>query len=115
MSETVYYWRVRFIDSRNGLSDWSDTSTFTTIDNPDDANTNGIPDDQEVDASVDVNENGIADYLEDNIMTVNTVEGQSIVGIEVVSENATLVSIKSMPTDTISGPVGENGIWPDWF
>jgi chitinase len=22
-AETVYYWRVRFIDSRNGLSDWS--------------------------------------------------------------------------------------------
>jgi hypothetical protein len=86
-AETVYYWRVRFIDSRNGLSDWSDTSAFTTIDNPDDANSNGIPDGQEVDASADVNENGISDYLEDNIMAVNTVEGQSIVGIEVVTEN----------------------------
>lgn len=100
--ETVYYWRVRFIDQRNGLSDWSDVSTFTTVDGSDDANTNGIPDDQEVDALVDVNENGIADYLEDTIMTVNTVEGQSIVGVEVVSENATLVSIKSLPTDTIA-------------
>ena len=100
--ETVYYWRVRFIDQRNGLSDWSDVSTFTTVDGFDDANTNGIPDDQEVDALVDVNENGIADYLEDTIMTVNTVEGQSIVGVEVVSENATLVSIKSLPTDTIA-------------
>jgi hypothetical protein len=100
--ETVYYWRVRFIDERNGLSDWSEGSTFTTVDGADDANTNGIPDDQEVDASVDVNENGIADYLEDTIMTVNTVEGQSIVGVEVVSENVTLVSIKSLPTDTIA-------------
>jgi chitinase len=101
-AETVYYWRVRFIDSRNGLSDWSDTSAFTTIDNPDDANTNGIPDGQEVDASADVNENGISDYLEDNIMAVNTVEGQSIVGIEVVTENVSLVSIKSIPTDTLA-------------
>jgi hypothetical protein len=100
--ETVYYWRVRFIDERQGLSDWSDVSTLTTIDSTDDTNTNGIPDDQEVDASVDVNENGIADYLEDTIMTVNTVEGDSIVGVEVVSENVTLVSIKSLPTDTIT-------------
>jgi chitinase len=101
-AETVYYWRVRFFDSRNGLSDWSDTSAFWTIDNPDDANTNGIPDGQEVDASADVNENGISDYLEDNIMAVNTLEGQSIVGIEVVTENVSLVSIKSIPTDTLA-------------
>lgn len=100
--ETVYYWRVRFIDARNGLSDWSESSVFTTIDSADDANTNGIPDTQEVDASVDVNENGISDYLEDNIMAVNTVEGQSIVGVEVVTENVSLVSIKSIPTDTLA-------------
>ena len=113
--ETVYYWRVRFVDERNGLSDWSDVSTFTTIDGFEDANTNGIPDAQEVDASVDVNENGIADYLEDTIMTVNTVEGQSIVGVEVVSENVTLVSIKSPAHGYDCGSVGENGIWPGWF
>jgi chitinase len=77
------------------VSDWSDPSIFTTIDSSGDANTNGIPDAQEVDESVDVNENGIADYFEDNIMTVNTVEGQSIVGVEVISEMS-LVSIKSM-------------------
>jgi hypothetical protein len=100
--ETIYHWRVRFIDERNGMSDWSEVSTFTTVDSADDTNTNGIPDAQEVDASVDVNENGIADYLEDTIMTVNTVEGQSIVGVEVVSDQATLVSAKSLPTDTIA-------------
>ncbi|BBO66476.1 hypothetical protein DSCA_04060 [Desulfosarcina alkanivorans] len=100
--ETVYYWRVRFVDARNGLSDWSDTSIFTTVDSTDDANTNGIPDTQEVDASVDVNENGIFDYLEDNIMAVNTVEGQSIVGVEVVTEKVSLISVKSLPTDTLA-------------
>jgi chitinase len=100
--ETEYYWRVRFIDSRNGVSDWSDPSIFTTIDSSGDANTNGIPDAQEVDPSVDINENGVPDYFEDNIMTVNTVEGQSIVGVEVISANVSLISIKSIPTDTIA-------------
>ncbi|MBC2710971.1 MAG: hypothetical protein HGJ94_08245 [Desulfosarcina sp.] len=102
--DTVYYWRVKFIDARNGTSDWSQTATFTTIaaDSSDDTDIDGIPDAQEVDKSVDVNENGIPDYLEDNIMSVNTVEGQTIVGVETISENVTLVSIKSLPTDTIS-------------
>ncbi len=97
--DTVYYWRVKFIDARNGASDWSPHATFSTItaQDSDDTDLNGIPDAQEVD-SVDINENGTPDYLEDRIMAVNTVEGQSIVGVEVVSENVTLVSIKSLPT-----------------
>ncbi|MCB2145406.1 MAG: PKD domain-containing protein [Deltaproteobacteria bacterium] len=101
--DTVYYWRVRFIDARNGTSDWSQPSTFTTIaaDVAGDANIDGIPDAQEVDGSVDVNENGIPDSLEDNIMSVNTVEGQTIVGVETVSDDVTLVSIKSLSTDAI--------------
>ena len=47
--DTVYYWRVKFIDARNGTSDWSETSTFTTVNSSDDANLDGIPDAQAVD------------------------------------------------------------------
>jgi chitinase len=102
-ADTVYYWRVRFIDARNGTSDWSQPATFTTIsaDSAGDPNINGIPDAQEVDEAVDVNENGIADFLEDNFMSVNTVEGQTIVGVETISDHATLVSVKSLATDMI--------------
>jgi chitinase len=102
--DTAYYWRVKFIDARNGASDWSQPATFTTItaDSAGDPNFNGIPDVQEVDESVDVNENGIADVLEDNIMSVNTIEGQTIVGVEVISDHVTLVSVKSLATDMIS-------------
>ncbi|MBR9985933.1 MAG: hypothetical protein KFF68_08490 [Desulfosarcina sp.] len=101
--DTVYYWRVKFIDARNGASDWSQAATFTTIiaESAGDLNFNGIPDAQEVDESVDANENGIADSLEDNMMSVNTIEGQAIVGVETLSDNVTLVSIKSLATDTI--------------
>ena len=102
-ADTVYSWRVKFIDARNGASDWSQTSTFTTIaaDTAGDANIDGIPDAQEVDGSTDVNENGTPDSLEDNIMSVNTIEGQTIVGVETVSDNVTLVSIKSLSTEAI--------------
>ncbi|MDX2454767.1 choice-of-anchor U domain-containing protein [Desulfosarcina sp.] len=101
--DTAYYWRVRFIDDRNGASDWSQPSTFTTIaaESAGDPNYNGIPDAQEVGDSVDVNENGVADSLEDNLMSVNTIEGQTIVGVEVISDNVTLVSVKSLATDLI--------------
>lgn len=99
--DTVYHWRVRFIDSRQAVSDWSETATFTTIaaENSSDTDVNGIPDSQEVDPSVDVNENGVADNLETTIMSVNTVVGQSVIGVETTSDNVTLVSIESLPTD----------------
>jgi chitinase len=101
--DTDYYWRVRFIDARNGESDWSQPATFTTIaaDSAGDPNFNGIPDAQEVNDSVDVNENGIPDILEDNLISINTIEGQTIVGVESISENVTLVSVKSLTTDMI--------------
>ena len=101
--DTAYYWRVKFIDDRNGASDWSQPATFMTIaaESAGDPNYNGIPDAQEVGDSVDVNENGVADFLEDNLMSVNTIEGQTIVGVEVISDNVTLVSVKSLATDLI--------------
>ena len=103
-ADTVYFWRVQFIDTNNDASDWSDTATFTTItaESMGDANLDGILDTQEADETLDVNENGIADTLETNIMTINTIEGQTTVGVETLSDTATLVSIKSLSTETIA-------------
>ena len=101
--DTVYHWRVKFIDARNGASDWSQTATFTTIaaELSDDTDVDGIPDSQEVNDSVDVDENGIPDCLEDNLMSINTIEGQTIVGVEPISDGVTLVSIKALPSDSL--------------
>jgi hypothetical protein len=101
--DTAYYWRVKYIDARHGTSGWSPTATFTTIDaeSSDDTDINGIPDAQEVDSSVDLNENGIFDQFENSILCVATVEGEALVGVETISDNVALVSIKSLPTDTI--------------
>jgi len=103
-ADTVYHWRVRFIDARNGASDWSRTATFTTISAQasGDADANGIPDDQEVmDASADVNANGIADSQESGIMCLHSVEGQTMIGVEPLSDDVAIVSVKSIATDSI--------------
>ena len=49
---TTYYWRVRFYDEHNGASEWSETSSFTTMDSVDaglaDDDGDGILNNQEV-------------------------------------------------------------------
>ncbi|WP_319525983.1 choice-of-anchor U domain-containing protein [uncultured Desulfosarcina sp.] len=102
--DTAYYWRVRFIDTDNGVSEWSETGSFITIaaETAGDANLDGIPDSQEVGDAVDVNEDGVADSLEGDIMSFATVEGQTLVGVEPISEGITLVSVESIASDTIT-------------
>jgi len=103
-ADTVYFWRAKFIDDNNGVSAWSDTATFTTItaESLGDADINGVLDSQEADEQADVNENGIADALENNIMTIDAIEGQTTVGVETLSDTVTLVSIKSLSTQTVA-------------
>lgn len=69
---TAYYWRVQFFDNHEGESQWSAPYSFYTslaTDTSDQANHNGVPDDQEVDESVDLDKNGVPDSLQDEIRT----------------------------------------------
>lgn len=100
--DTVYYWRVRFIDDRNGQSDWSAVSMFITAENRDDADTNGIPDEQEVGGGLDLDQNGIDDTLENRFRLFNAVDGQTTLGIKAESDNIMLFSVKSLPSETVS-------------
>ncbi len=102
--DTKYYWRVRHIDSRQAASGWSDTASFRTIEaaDSDDEDLNGTPESQQVDPLVDVDANGVVDVDEDNMLCVNTVEGQAVVGVKVHSKKVALVSVKSLPTDQIA-------------
>lgn len=65
-----YSWRVRFYDNHAQASEWSEFGYFTTMANNSDLDENGVPDDQEVDPSVDIDGNGISDSDEINIKTV---------------------------------------------
>jgi chitinase len=104
--ETHYYWRVQFIDGLGTGSDWSEPATFRTLlaVDADDKNLNGIPDDQEVDCSVDFNNNGIPDCEEPNFTSFLAADGKTLLGIETVSEGAELVAVRSLPAATIDDP-----------
>ncbi len=72
--ETVYYWRVRFFDSHNGASDWSETYSFTTQSYyaAGDSDANGVLDNQQIYTHADVDGNGIADVSQEGILSVIT-------------------------------------------
>jgi hypothetical protein len=65
---TTYYWRARFYDSQGGDSGWSPDAVFTTLDAPGDSDANGILDDQEVDDSIDLDEDGMPDNAQPDII-----------------------------------------------
>jgi hypothetical protein len=78
---TRYGWKTRFYDGHGAPSDWSEPSIFVTGINPADSNGNGIPDDQEVDSTSDMDGNGILDVDQDTIKCVRTKGKKSQIGI----------------------------------
>ena len=85
-----YYWRARFYDSHDAISGWSKTAYFTTGSFDTDTNGNGIPDDQEVDAAVDMNSDGIPDAEQEIIKSIMVPSCGEPVGLSI--ENASTVS-----------------------
>ena len=101
---TTYYWRVRFYDNNLNTSEWSETSSFTTLQTQNDINENGIPDTLEND-TIDLNNDGIADIEQvDEIKSLNTVVGDGQIGVSLnESETITeIVEINSIDSETTS-------------
>ena len=73
--DTWYSWEVRYYGTRGTLSDWSSPSRFCTGESGLDRDGNGIPDDQEVGLSIDLDNNTIADTEQDDLRCVNVLEG----------------------------------------
>ncbi len=78
---TTYTWVVRYTSTKGGLSDWSTPYSFTTGLSALDGNGNGLPDDQEVDGDVDLDNNGIADADQEDLRCVNVLDGDGQVAI----------------------------------
>ena len=68
--DTDYKWRMRFINNHDKESQWSEVGTFTTEFVIHDADGNGIPDDQEVDLTTDLDNDGVFDRDQTDIKCV---------------------------------------------
>ena len=96
-ADATYYVRVRFYDVYLEASDWSDTVEFTTAADNNDVDDNGIPDAQEVGAGIDLNEDGIADNDQVNLIKcAQSPDGSVIIGVCKVSDS--LEAIEAVET-----------------
>jgi hypothetical protein len=94
-SDWTYYARVRFYDFYDTASDWSNPVEFTTTYFVEDLNSNGIPDANEVDDTVDLNLDGIPDNDQPEIIKcVQAVDGSTYIGIEKTSD--AIIQIQGM-------------------
>lgn len=102
-ANTQYSWVVRYTSVKGALSDWSSPSLFTTGESALDEDGNGIPDDQEVDLSIDLDNNGIADAEQDDLRSVNVLEGaeQMAVGAPDGSGVARISALEATDLTTI--------------
>jgi hypothetical protein len=103
-ADTTYYVRVRFYDVYLEGSDWSDTIEFTTAADVNDVNGNGVVDDQEVGDDVDLNEDGIADNDQpDLIKCAHAADGSGTIGVCKVSDSIEAIeALEMIDPETIS-------------
>jgi hypothetical protein len=97
-TDEKYYWRALFIGDENQILKVTQQYDFTTIEagQTSDTDSNGLPDHQEIaDDGIDMDRNGVNDYLQDDMLCVKNASGPGQIGLKVDSSHATLVSLKS--------------------
>jgi len=73
--DTEYLWKARFIDNHDTPSEWSEEREFVSGFADHDSDKNGVPDVQEVDETVDLDEDGTVDIVQTDIKCVSFQEG----------------------------------------
>ncbi len=107
--DTEYYSRVRFINDLGEPSSWSGVVSFVTEADPfSDLNMNGVPDDQEVDDNLDLDENAVPDVEQDGIKCVNVNDNQQIC-VKVSDNVASIDALKYVALSSID----DNANCPD--
>ena len=99
--DSRYSWRARFYDNHGALSPWSQSAEFDTDLQASDNNGNGIIDEQEVDAMLDLNADGTADSDQNDIKCVNVQGAGAQIGISIADASAVLAieALESMDPD----------------
>jgi parallel beta-helix repeat protein len=101
----TYYWRTRFLDDRDAASEWSDPFSFSTLaEDESDLDGDGVPDNQEIDdPDLDLDGDGNPDIAQGDIKCVNTVVGDTQIGIKGTTPSVTSVdAVKSVDPATIT-------------
>ena len=101
---TPYFWRVQFIDSKGAASAWSDYEDFVTSKTSADLNANGIPDAQEVAATVDLDRDGVKDNSQPRYIKSVKMEGTSVqLGVS-IKGCTTCLGVESVESEDVSQP-----------
>jgi len=102
---TSYVWRVRFIDSLGAVSNWSDEAVFTTGGNANDGNDNGVPDSQEIQKSLDLDQDSFDDKTQSDMkcIAVEGQDGQLGVSIKGDSRIRSITALEFEDPDSIPG------------
>ena len=96
--DTTYVWKARFIDNHGAASEWSHAGMFLTDVNWQDRDGNGILDHQEVDASIDLDDDGTPDIDQDDIKCVTVEDGTATIGIS-IRDSETVQSIVAIESE----------------
>jgi hypothetical protein len=107
--DTLYRWRVKFYDNHGTPSEWSEFFTFTTITTGRDSDGNGIPDHQEVNETVDLDKDGLADAQQSTIKSLKSEEGSGKIGVSFKGSPSVVAieSVESEHSTAVSGMEGE--------
>jgi hypothetical protein len=103
----TYFWEVWFIDNNLAVSKRSERHAFTTLITGRDAHPeNGIPDDQEVDDTVDLNGDRSFDlYQPDMIKSIITAVGDGEAGIMRLANVAAIEAVEAIDPGSISDTI----------
>jgi hypothetical protein len=107
--DTLYRWRVKFYDNHGSPSEWSEFFTFTTITTGRDSDENGIPDHQEVNETIDLDKDGLADAQQSTIKSLKSEEGSGKIGVSFKGSPSVLAieSVESEHSSAVSGIEGK--------
>ena len=95
-SNQTYFWRVRFTNQNQYESAWSSVFSFSTPEATNDSDGNGIEEEFEIAASIDLDRDGVADNLQSDIKTVKTSIGNAQAGIKVSTGVIAIEQVKPL-------------------